>query len=112
MSIVKRAVLLSIFAFPGAGQLLLKRYKSAAVIIGLFIIAVYIISSNIMNKAQVIADQIVAGQIALDVTTITQAILAQPDMYSPHLMTVTAYGVFILWQIAIIDAYRQAKRLG
>jgi len=110
LSHVKKAVMLSILAFPGAGHLFLRRYKSAVLLIASFCVGVYIIASNIMAKAQVIADKIVYQEIALDVETITQAILDQPDIYSAHTLTVTAYGLFIIWQISIFDAYRQAKK--
>ncbi len=107
---VKKAIMLSIFAFPGAGHIFLKHYKMAILFIVSFGAGASVIISNIMQKAQVVADQIVHKEIAVDVTTITQTILEQPDNFSKHTLTVVTWGLLILWQICIVDAYRLAKK--
>jgi len=101
--------MLSVFAFPGAGHLFLKYYPRAILFIVSFSIGASVIVINIMQKAQVVADQIVARQIPLDVTTITQRILEQPDIFSQHTLTAVTWGLVILWQLCIFDSYRLAK---
>ena len=108
-SLRKSALLLSIFSFPGAGHLKLKRYKSAIFFISSFVSGSYVIFDNIMSKVQVIADQIVRQEISLDLSTIMQAINDQPNSYSSHMLTVAYLGLFILLQLCVFDVFHQTK---
>ncbi|MDP2562050.1 hypothetical protein [Psychrobium sp. 1_MG-2023] len=105
-----KAVVLSIVVFPGAGHIFLKRYKTAALFLGIFGAAAVMIISNILSRAQLIADRIIAGEIPPDFTTILQEVAKQSEVYSSHHQTIISFSLLILWQLCTFDAYRCAKR--
>lgn len=106
---VRKTLMLSIFAFPGAGHFFLKENLRAVLFVLSFALGAGVIIVNIMQKSQAVADKIAAGEMVLDVVKVTQAILAQPDMFSAHTLTVIAWGLLIIWQLSIFDSYRLAK---
>jgi len=105
----RKAVMLSIFAFPGAGHFFLKSYHRGCIFLALFIFEASIIVINIMQKAQSVADLIVARKIPIDILSINARILEQPDTFSPLVLSLATWGCIALWLLCIYDSYRLAK---
>jgi len=107
---IRKAIMLSVLAFPGAGHIFLKYYPRAIAFAVLFSLGAGIIIINIMQKAQAVADLIVARKIPLDIFSINQRILEQPDMFSELTLNIATWGVIGIWLICILDTYGLAKK--
>jgi len=103
-----KAVLLSVFVFPGTGHLLLKRYITGAVIVGTALLAYYILISNVFNKALGIAEKIQSGEIQPDIQVITELVLAR-TADTPQ-MNMAVVILFICWLVSVVDSYRLGRR--
>lgn len=108
MRLFTKPVLLSALVFPGAGHLYLKKYVRAALFILVSLFALSFILAEAISHAQVISAQILSGELRPDANTILEAVRSRP--VSKHLFTINCI-LFIIWLIAIIDAYRNSKKL-
>ena len=104
-----KAALFSALLFPGAGQLLLKKYTSAMFYAVFAFIGLYLLLSNLLARVQDIIAQIERGEIALDIAAITELVQQQTatatDSLSPAVM------IFVIaWLVSVIEAYRVAKK--
>jgi len=106
---IRKTLMLSIFAFPGAGHIFLNYRVRAIVFLSLFSVDASIIVYNIMQKAQAVADLIATRQIPIDILSINARILAQPDAFSPLILSIATWGAAIIWLVCIVDSYQLAK---
>lgn len=96
-----KAVLLSTFVFPGAGQIFLKRYPIGIAFISIATIGLYFVVSNMLNSISQILEQIQSGQIAPDIASILVVITQQSNANSNTAST----AIVATWFISIIHAY-------
>ena len=101
-----KAALLSALVYPGTGHFFLKKYTSFALISLAFTVPLYFIFSEIMTKAQHIAEQIQKGEIPFNVSAILNAVHSSTLSADTQEINVKLYLLFIIWLIAMIDAYR------
>ena len=109
MKPVTKAVLLSAFAFPGAGHYVLKKYYRAVFFFAVTLIALFILMRQIMSIAQGIANEIVSGKIPFDVVQIMQAIHHSVYGELLHSASLGVQALIACWFIALVDCYRVGR---
>jgi hypothetical protein len=104
-----KAALFSALIFPGAGQLLLKKYVSATYFAVFASVGLYFLFSNLMSKAQDIIDKIQLGEVSADLATILELVNQQSatslNSLSPALIILS-----VTWLVSVVDAYRVGKK--
>jgi len=104
-----KAALFSALIFPGAGQLLLKKYISACYFAAFAGVGLYLLFSNLMTKAQDILDKVQSGEVSADLATITELVHQQSatatESLSPALII-----LLVAWLVSIVEAYRIGKK--
>ncbi|MCK5819550.1 MAG: hypothetical protein KAH18_09945 [Psychromonas sp.] len=101
-----KAVLLSVFVYPGMGHFVLKKYVMSAVLFTAFTIPLCIIVSVIFQKTEKIVAQIQNGEIPLNISTISSSLSSSSLMGELNIMTNV---LLIVWIIGIIDSYRVGR---
>lgn len=104
-----KAALLSALVFPGAGQLLLKKYISAVYFSVFASVGLYLLFSNLMVIAQNIIDKVQRDEVASDLVTILGLVHRQTETavesFTPALM------IFVIaWIVSIVEAYRVGQK--
>jgi len=109
MDRTKKAILLSILVFPGAGHFFLKKYVSAILLMSIAFSSFYYLTVKMFERSQAITEQIQRGEINTNLMEITQRVttpLTESDIQS-HNIALTILAVS--WIVAIIDSYRIAR---
>lgn len=101
-----KAALLSMLVFPGAGQLLLKRYFSACIFFTITLMLGYQLISDAFNNAMQIVDKIGLATPPLDIATINE-LIATATSNNASISTSNIGTILALtWLIAIADCLR------
>ena len=103
-------MLMSAFVFPGLGHIILKRYISSAVLIGLAAAATFIILKYVVSKAMLIVERVVTGEIEANVLVIRRLISEQQSLADTQMLNLAAIALIIAWLVSILDAYRLGKK--
>jgi len=108
MTRTTKAVFLSMLVFPGAGHLLLKRYRTGALLAGVALVALYYLLSAATAMAQQISDQLLRGDIPLDAASILQAVqqIAAQGGQSANLSSLVLAAC---WLVGIMSAYHAGR---
>ncbi len=104
-----KAALFSAFIFPGAGQILLKKYVSACYFIAFAGVGLYLLFSSLMARAQEIIDKIQSGEVAVDLTTII-ALVHQQSITNTGPLRPALILLLVVWLVSVIEAYRVGKK--
>ena len=102
-------LLLSAFAFPGAGHLYLKKYLTGILLTGTAVLALYFIISKMLERAQQIADKILLGEVPLDISAISELVTRQSMAAGDESMNYAWAALVIAWLVGIGDTYRIAR---
>jgi hypothetical protein len=100
-----KAILLSAFVYPGAGQVFLKRYISGIIFIGISTIGLYFIVANAVKIALQIVDQIRSGNAPPDFITLLNLV----SQHDTQLLNNAFILIMVTWLISIIHAYLLGK---
>jgi len=106
MSNCKKAVLLSLLVYPGAGHFILKKYAVCVALVVAFTVPLVFVISEIITKTREIAEQIRNGEVTLDLAGITESVL---NITSAQGLKMSIYIMTIVWVISFMDAYRVGK---
>lgn len=104
-----KAALFSALLFPGAGQLLLKKYTSAIFYASFAFIGLYLLLSNLLTRAQEIIDKIQRGEVAFDLVVISE-LISQQTANATESLNPAVMIFLIAWLVSIVEAYRVAKK--
>jgi len=104
-----KAILASAFVFPGVGQLLLKRHFLAITFISSALCATAVILHYVIDAAMTISERIISGEVEPDILLIRQLIIEQQANSSTLLVTISTWGLVIVWLISVLDAYLAGK---
>jgi len=104
-----KAVLLSAFVFPGAGHLLLSKYKSAAILMSVSFAGLYYLISNAVDRAVQISEEIRSGDVPLDVGAITELVSKQATGSEAQLINLATAAVVMCWLVGIVDSYKVGR---
>jgi hypothetical protein len=110
MKISVKAALLSALAFPGCGHLILKRYVTAIVLVGISMVCIYLILNTTMQIAEDIVAKIQNGEIPLDANQIESAMTKAEQSNGHWWADLTTYVLGICWLIGIVDSYRVGQQ--
>ncbi|WP_263322602.1 hypothetical protein [Endozoicomonas sp. Mp262] len=101
-----KAVLLSVFVFPGTGHFFLKKTIPGILLSGTALLALYVLVSNGLHKVQQVVEKIQNSQSQADFALILDVLSKQstgPD--TPFVYIATAVFL-IIWFISAVDSYR------
>lgn len=100
-----KGALLSGLVFPGAGQMILKSYQRAIVLILLASSGLILFIIKASQQALAILDRVHAEGQLIDLNTISKTAVQVSDTSDSFLMNFSLLLVFICWIIGIVDAY-------
>lgn len=104
-----KAALFSALIFPGAGQLLLKRYISATYFAAFAGVGLYLLFSNLLARAQDIIAQVQRGEVSADLATITE-LVHQQSMSAAESLSPTLIILLVVWLVSVVEAYRVGNK--
>jgi len=109
MKKVTKAVLFSVFVFPGVGHIFLKRYKTGVVLASIAFSGLWYVVSNAVERAVQITEKIQSGELQMDTETITELISKQSAGTETQLIDLATMAIIICWLVGIIDSYRVGR---
>lgn len=109
MSKQVKAALLSALIFPGAGQLLLKKYISAIYYAVFACVGLYLLFSDLMARAQSIIDKVSRGEVSSDFATITELVY-QASVTNTVSLTPALIILLVVWLVSVLEAYSVGKK--
>jgi len=104
-----KAALFSALIFPGAGQLLLKKYMSACYFAAFAGVGLYLLFANLMTRAQDILDKVQSGEVSADLATI-MALVHQQSATDTESLSPALIILLVAWLVSVVEAYRVAKK--
>ncbi len=111
MSNVMKGVLFSALIFPGAGQIILSKYRRGALFFAIaFVTAILCVTAIVRQAVVMLQDVVAAGE----VTTIPKVmrIVAEASTTASTLFLKVAFLLmFVCWLTSVIDAWRIGKEL-
>ena len=105
MTKLTKALLLSAFVYPGAGQIFLKRSTSGIIFIIISTIGLYFILSNIFKITFQVIEDIKNGGVQPDFTTLLSLVSQHDTQLLNNAMTV----IIITWLVSVIHVYFVGK---
>jgi TM2 domain-containing membrane protein YozV len=105
-----KAALFSALIFPGAGQLLLKKYISACYFAAFTGVGLYLLFSNLMTRVQDILTQVQSGEVAADLATIMALVHQQSATTTTESLSPALIILLVAWLVSIVEAYRIGKK--
>jgi len=105
-----KAALLSGIGFPGIGQIYLKHYKRAAVIIIAVVVGLAVVIMKAVQLALAIIEKIESGGGIIDMDTISDAATQAYTTSNSQAINLGLLSIIIFWIIATIDAYIMGKK--
>ncbi|GBE03396.1 MAG TPA: hypothetical protein ENH45_02540 [Nitrospirae bacterium] len=105
-----KAALLSGLVFPGVGQIFLKQYKRAAVIIIAIVVSLTVVIMEATQLALAIMDKIMSEGGTIDMETISNAATQAYTTSSNQTIDLGLLSLLLFWIIATIDAYIMGKK--
>lgn len=106
-----QALLASTLIFPGTGQLLYKRFVTAALLACPALMSLFFLSAYSIEKALPIADKILSSSPPPDMHQLQFLISNQFTGSHPWYLQVASVTLGTVWFIGIIDSYRYGKSL-
>lgn len=102
-----KVILLSTFAFPGAGHFFLKHKKSGIIFFILFCSFTYPIINYAYQQTLSLLEKVIAGEITPSITVIHEYLLFNSN--NTESIKLASYMLFFIWIVSVIDSYRLAK---
>jgi hypothetical protein len=96
-----KALLLCIFVYPGAGQLLLKRYTSSVIFICVTTFGLYFILENVFHIAFQIIDRVQNGEAPPSFISIMELV----SQHDTQRLNTAFTAMIVTWVISIIHIY-------
>lgn len=106
-----KAAMLSALVFPGAGHLLLKSYKMAAVLATIAAGGTAILIMLAIDMATTLVDKIQRGEVSLDPDAIAAAINMHTTTAQAQSADLATYAIIIAWLLGTVDAYRRGQAI-
>ncbi len=106
-----KALLLSLFVFPGTGYLVVKQKTRAYIFIALAIATLSALIAEIYTKTTAIADKIRSGEITAAPDVIMQQLAVVDGAFPAAVVTIMSYTLLFVWIFGAIDGYRLGKKI-
>lgn len=111
MKAKNKALLLSLFVFPGTGYIVVKEKTRAFIFIALAISTLSALTAEIYVKVTAIANKILSGDISNAPDVIMQQYAMADGIFSPLLVSIMSYALLFVWIFGAIDSYRLGKKI-
>ena len=105
-----KALVLSGLVFPGLGQIILKRYKTAALIMIAVAISFYNMLSIALEQANAIVNKVIVQGGVLDMQAITDAANQATGSADNATFNVYLWIIIACWLIGIVDVWIAGKK--
>ena len=113
MKLPSKAVIYSLFIFPGAGYFIIKKKLQAYLSLSVTLVCLSLILYDANHKAQIIAkalsDEIIKGNFELDILTIMEKIQSTQGFFSEQVINIITATIICVWIIGVVDVYRIAR---
>lgn len=106
----KKACLLSALVFPGAGQLYLKLYERAALMLIPAAVCLVYVFSHLLGLANELAYQIQTGAIAPDIISLLAKIREYRQSREGSISGYLSCLFMGIWLFSLIDAWQQGDK--
>jgi len=111
MSNVIKGVLFSALIFPGAGQIILSRYRRGAVFFVLAFISGILCVTAVVRQAVVMLQDIVAAGEVATIPRVMGIVAEASTTASSVFLKISFFIMFCCWLASVIDAWRIGKEL-
>jgi hypothetical protein len=101
-----KAALLSGLIFPGAGHMVLKRYRRGSVLMLSALTALSVVVTEAVNQALTIIDRINSGEISPEAGAIIVLTSTPANGTENSILGIATLVVGVVWIISIVDSYR------
>jgi hypothetical protein len=98
------AALLSALVFPGAGQLLLKRYFRGLILASIAIASLYALTVGVVERVKSITDKLIAGDVPIDATVISEMVAGSTAGSETLSLKIATLALTAAWLLAVVDA--------
>jgi uncharacterized membrane protein len=105
-----KGAFLSGLIFPGLGQVVLKHYKSGAVIMLTVLVSLSIVVVIAVQHALAILEKIESEGGAISMSTISDAATQASTTSGSLTLNLSLLLVILCWIIGVVDAYRIGKK--
>lgn len=106
-----KAVLLSLFLFPGSGHLYLKRHTFGLILIVVSLASLAVLFSSVYETAQLLSYRVLDGEIDLDPSSLSQAIRTERAAMNNSRLDTAMFVLVGCWLIGVLDSYRVGKQI-
>lgn len=110
MSKSLKASLLSGLVFPGAGQLYLKKYRMASILVIITLACLSFLVMEAIEQAMNILEEIEATGAAVNPENIMQMSARAANAADTATTTIATLSIALCWFVGIVDAYRSGKQ--
>ncbi len=111
MSNVMKGVLFSALIFPGAGQIILSRYRRGAVFFAVAFMSGILCVTAIVRQAVVMLQNVVAAGEVATIPKVMSIVAEASTTASSLFMKVAFLIMFVCWLTSVVDAWRIGKEL-
>ena len=111
MKKTEKAFLLSVLFFPGSGHIILKRYFSGFLLMGIAAVASYFLIYGVINQALGIAEKIKQGEIYPDISAVIELVSYQAASTEFSTLNTATMVLLVAWLMGIVDIYRVGLQL-
>ena len=111
MSNTLKGILFSALIFPGAGQIILARYRRGAVFFAVAFMSGILCLTAVVRQAVVMLQEAVAQGGVVNVSTV-MTILTDASTYASSILLKGSFLIlFCCWLFSVVDAWRIGKKL-
>jgi len=111
MSNTLKGILFSAFIFPGAGQIILTRYRRGALLFGIAFISGILSVTAVIRQAVVMLQEFVAQGGDSSVSKVMQIVAEASTTASSIFLKISFLILFSCWLFSVVDAWRIGKEL-
>lgn len=111
MNNTMKGVLFSALIFPGAGQIILSKYRRGAVFFALAFVSGILSVTAVVRQAVVMLQDIVATGEAATISKVMSIVGEASTTASSVFLKVSFLILFCCWLASVVDAYRIGREL-
>ena len=106
-----RAIYLSAFVVPGAGQWYLgKRWQALALML-VSAVATYVVMSNVWEKTNLIAKQIASGEIQPELSVLMDILAEHSSAAGSSSMSTATLVLAVVWVLGVVGAWMSGRAI-
>ena len=111
MNNAMKGILFSAFIFPGAGQVILSRYKRGAVFFAAAFVSGILSVTAIVRQAVALLQDLVAAGVPATIPKVMAIVAEASTTASTAFLKISFLLLFCCWLVSVVDAWRIGKEL-